>query len=114
LSAVIETAAGSSDPYALGRVIRLPQIDNVRLTDERVGDSAYAGVLEGQDLELIERAGWSTGQGIEVTDLPRPVAGQGQKQMLRIALPWPSPAPHAPVYVWLRGESEPRATRARY
>jgi hypothetical protein len=44
-------------------------------------------------------------------ELPRPAAGEGSKQTLRIAMPWPSPTPKAPLYVWLRGESEGRATR---
>src|ERR1035438_10054518 len=32
-------------------------------------------------------------------------------QTLRIAMPWPSPTPKAPLFVWLRGETEGRATR---
>lgn len=109
----VEAVSGRSDGYKLGRVIRLPRIESFTLTDEKVAGSAYAGILIGQDLELIERAGWDAATGLPVENLPRPVAGGGQRQMLRIALPWPSPAPHAPVYIWLRGESEGRATKAR-
>jgi hypothetical protein len=113
LMSSVEAAQGRSDRHELGRVIRLPRIESFTLTDEKVGDSAYAGILTGQDLELIERAGWDATAGLPVESLPRPVAGGGQRQMLKIALPWPSPAPHAPVYIWLRGESEGRATKAR-
>ncbi len=113
LMSSVEAAPGRSDRHELGRVIRLPRIESFTLTDEKAGDSAYAGILTGQDLELIERAGWDATAGIPVESLPRPVAGEGQRQMLKIALPWPSPAPHAPVYIWLRGESEGRATKAR-
>jgi hypothetical protein len=114
LTAVIETdAAGKSDPQKLGRVVRLPRITGFTLTDEKVGDAAYAGVLAGYDLETIERAGWDAHSGLAVNDLPKPVAGERDRQTLRIPLPWPSPAPHAPVYIWLRGESEGRATRAK-
>lgn len=114
LSATAETeAAGASDPYPLGRVVRLPRIESFALTDEKVGDSAYAGVLTGQDLETIEKAGWDAQAGTAVESLPRPVAGEGHRQTLRIVLPWPAPGPHAPVYIWLRGETEGRATKAK-
>jgi hypothetical protein len=33
-------------------------LDKFTLTDEKVGDSSYAGVLEGRDLYVIERVGW--------------------------------------------------------
>lgn len=113
LMSSVEAAQGRSDPYELGRVIRLPRIESFTLTDEKVGESAYAGILTGQDLDLIERAGWDASSGLPVENLPRPVAGGGQRQTLKIALPWPSPAPHAPVYIWLRGESEGRETKVR-
>jgi hypothetical protein len=95
-------------------VVRLPRISGFTLTDEKIGESAYAGVLTGYDLETIERAGWDSRTGLPVNDLPRPVAGERDRQTLRIPLSWPAPAPHAPVYVWLRGEPEGRATRAKY
>jgi hypothetical protein len=115
LNAVVETeAAGRSDPRALGRVVRLPKITGFTLTDEKVGDAAYMGVIEGYDLEIIERAGWNAQTGLPVAGLPKPVAGERDRQSLRIPLPWPPPSPHAPVYIWLRGQPEGRATRAKY
>jgi len=67
--------------------------------------------LKGFDLETIERAGWDARAGVGVAELPRPVAGEAARQTLRIAVPWPSPSPKAPLYIWLRGESEGRATK---
>lgn len=115
LTAVAETEQeGSSDAYVLGRVVRLPRIESFSLTDEQLGDGVYAGVLKGQDLETIERAGWNAEEGLPVQGLPTPVAGEGHKQTLKIALPWPSPAPRSPLFIWLRGEAEGRQTQARY
>jgi hypothetical protein len=114
LSASVEAETGSSDRRVLGRVVRLPRIEAFEVTDEKAGDGRYFAVLTGQDLELIERTGWDQEHGLSVDGLPKPVAGAGQKQSLRIVMPWPSPAPRSPLFVWLRGESEGRVTKARY
>jgi len=111
---IVTRPEGASDPRELGRVVRLPRIESFTLTDERVGEASYAGVLTGQDLEMIEKVGWDAQAGVVVTALPRAVAGQGRQQTLNVVLPWPAPAPHAPVYIWLRGETEGRATKARF
>lgn len=115
IQAVVENADGvRSAPKALGKVVRLPRLESFQLTDEKVGDSAYAGILKGQDLETIEKVGWDAEHGVAVEGLPVPIAGEGQRQSLKLALPWPSPAPHAPLFLWLRGEQEGRATTIRY
>jgi hypothetical protein len=62
-------------------------------------------------LETVEKTGWDAARGLTVPELPRPIAGEGAKQSLRISMPWPSPTPKSPLFVWLRGESEGRATR---
>jgi len=114
LSLVVSTEAqGRSEPFELGRVVRLPRIEKFEVTDEKVGDLGYAATLEGEELELVERVGWDADYGLAVTDLPVPVAG-GNKQSLRVTVPWPAPRPRAPLYVWLRGETRGRATDARY
>jgi hypothetical protein len=111
LTAILETeSVGKSDPFTLGKVLRLPRIESLSLTDEKASEGFY-GVLKGFDLETIEKTGWQASAGVNVTELPRPVAGEGAKQSLRVAMPWPSPSPKAPLYVWLRGESTGRATR---
>ncbi len=115
LHAVAETPTqGRSDVRALGKVVRLPRIESFTLTEESLGESVYAAIIRGADLETIEKTGWNAEQGLPVTGLPTPVPGDSQKQTLRIAIPWPAPAPRAPLYVWLRGESQGRATRARF
>lgn len=105
---------GKSDPHKLGRVVRLPRIESFELTAERLGEEGYAGLLKGQDLETIEKAGWAENDGLPVRGLPTPIAREGARQLLKIALPWPPPAPRSPVYIWLRGERTGRATEARY
>jgi hypothetical protein len=70
--------------------------------------------LKGSDLDLVERAGWDAQHGLPVDAIPTPVPGEPARQTLRISLPWPAPAPHSPLYVWLRGESEGRKTAITY
>jgi hypothetical protein len=103
-------AIGKSDPFTLGKVVRLPRIESFTMSDEKSPDGFF-GVLKGFDLETIEKTGWDARAGIAVSELPRPIAGEGAKQSLRISMPWPSPTPRAPIYIWLRGETEGRATR---
>ena len=108
---LLSVTVGESEAVPLGRVTRLPTVDSFRLTDESVGSGTYVGVLSGKDLELVGKVGWTATEGIEVPGLPTPV---GSKQSLRVHLPWPSPAPHSPLYIWLRGDAEGRATTIRY
>jgi hypothetical protein len=111
LEAVVETESlGKSDAFALGKVVRLPRIESLSLTDEKSPDGFF-GSLRGFDLETVEKTGWSPQSGVAIPELPRPLAGEGARQALRIAMPWPSPSPKAPLFVWLRGEAEGRATR---
>lgn len=106
--------AGASDPVALGRVIRLPQIDKFSLSGDALGGSLYSGALTGQDLQTIEKTGWSATTGYPVEGIPTPAPGSAGEQTLRIELPWPPPSPGAPVYIWLRGEDQGRKTNATY
>lgn len=111
LAAVLETEdLGKSDPFTLGKVVRLPHIDSFAMTDEKSPDGFY-GVLKGSDLDTIEKTGWDDSTGLAAPELPRPAAGEGSKQTLRIAMPWPSPTPKAPLFIWLRGEEQGRATK---
>ena len=101
---------GHSDPFVLGHVVRIPQLEKFALTSEKVGDSSYAGTLQGRDLDVIEMTGWDAAHGVPVESIPTPVSGDPTQQTLRVVLPWPAPAPHAPLYVWLRGETKGRKT----
>lgn len=114
LLATLETGAGRSEPFELGRVIRLPLIEKFELTNESAGEGSYTGILTGRDLELIGQVGWDASTPQSISALPAPIAGEGAKQSLRVRLPWPSPAPHSPLFVWFRGESEGRSTTVRY
>ena len=82
--------------------------------DERAGGALYVGSLTGRDLQLIEKTGWDARTGYPVIGIPMPLPGTSQDQTLKIQLPWPSPAPRSPLYVWLRGETEGRLAKARY
>jgi hypothetical protein len=115
LSATVETAeTGPSDGWKLGRIARLPKIENFTVTDEKLGDARYAGIMEGEHLESISKVGWDAEHGLPVDTLPVPVAGDSQRQTLRVPIAWPSPSPRAPLYVWLQGEDNGRLTTSRY
>ena len=122
LAAVISTdETGSSDPVVLGRVIRLPRIEKLSLSDDKVGSTLYGGSLTGVDLQMIEKTGWDAKTSYPVQGIPTTVPVQGtpdpnaaQEQTLKIELSWPPPSPHAPIYVWLRGESTGRLTDVKY
>ena len=107
---VRESPEGASDSKPLGRVVRLPRLDQFTVTSEAQGPNIYAGMLRGRDLDLVARTGWDAQHGLPVDAIPTPVPGQPGEQTLRIAVPWPAPAPHAPLYVWLRGEDTGRKT----
>lgn len=113
LTVAIEGDDGRSDPADLGRVVRVPRVTAFRLTDEAAGDGLYYGVITGQDLELIERTGWNEEDGVLVTDLPAAIASDPLNQSLRVKMRWPSPSPRAPLYLWMRGEKQGRATTVR-
>jgi hypothetical protein len=101
--------AGKSEPFTLGHLIRIPQIDSFQMTGEDAGNGLQVGVLTGKNLETIEKAGWDLATGYDVLGLPSPIPGPGQKQTLRIGLP-PQPNPQAVLNVWLRGEQDGRVT----
>jgi hypothetical protein len=111
---VSDPDTGSSAPYNVGRVIQLPRIERFTLTDRSLGRNLYVGILRGQNLQVIQQTGWNARAGYPVQGIPTPVPGIPQEQTLEIELPWPPPSPHAPVYVWLLGETQGRRTSAAY
>jgi hypothetical protein len=113
-AAVTADETGASEPYPLGRVIRLPHIEKFALTDQKKGSDVFLGSLTGQELQVIEKTGWDSQAGYPVQGIPVPAGGDPQNQTLQIELPWPPPSPRAPLYVWLRGETTGRVTEARY
>jgi len=95
-------------------VTRLPQIIKFTLSDQKLGNSLYQGTLTGQDLQMIDKTGWGPDTGYPVQGIPTPVRGNPQEQTLKIEMPWPPPSPGAPIYIWLRGETNGRVTAMRY
>jgi len=114
LQARVTSAEGVSDPYRLGRILRVPRIEQFVMSDQKLSDGSYQGTLTGEDLDLIQQTGWDAQHGLPVQSIPDAVAGDARKQVLKIEMPWPAPAPHAPVFVWLRGEQTGRATGVQY
>jgi hypothetical protein len=111
---VILQPEGRSDAFILGRVVRIPRLDKFTLTSEKVGDSSYAGILEGRDLDVIDKVGWDAQNGVPVGAIAAPIPEDPMRQTLRIVMTWPAPGPHAPLYVWLRGEQTGRRTSVTY
>ena len=107
----LEASAGGSAYEKVGTMISLPAIENFTLSNETAAEAKFKGTLRGQRLEKIARTGWSPDHSEETVDLPTPIE---TAQQLPVIMPWPAPAPHAPLLIWLRGESQPRKTTARY
>ena len=74
----------------------------------------FYGEIRGKNLESIAKAGWNSDTGVAIEAIPTPVAGGGDDQTLKLEVPWPAPAPHSPLYIWLRGEEKGRATTVKW
>jgi hypothetical protein len=110
LQAVIDNQrGGSSRPFTLAHIIRVPQIDSFTPGSTPPQNSAREYHLTGRNLEMIDKLGWDNGSGVDVTGLPVPLPGPGLKQSIQINLP-EAPGAEAPLYVWLRGDNQGRAT----
>jgi hypothetical protein len=107
---VVELEPGGAE-VTVGKAIRRPELTTFTLSSEPAGPGQFWGELAGRGLERIERVGWNAQEGTPISGLP---TGEADRQRLRIAMPWPAPAPHSPLYVWLRGESIGRRTNVRY
>jgi len=115
LTAIVDVEPeGRSDAFTIGRVVRIPRLEQFTLTTEQLDPSTYVGLLKGRDLDVIEKTGWDAHHGLRVDSVPTPVPGEPSVETIRIALPWPAPSPHAPLYLWLRGEGDGRKTAVSY
>jgi hypothetical protein len=109
LQAVIDNGRdGKSQPFDLAKIILMPEIDSFVSTGPGP-DGATTYSITGQSLEMIQRLGWDQANGVDVTNLPNPVPGQGQKQCLSVNLPAVTSNP-ASLYIWLRGDDSGRST----
>jgi hypothetical protein len=113
MATLITPRSGESERRELGTIVRPPKIDSFQITNDKADDTSYFAVLEGLDLETIAKVGWDAQNGTPVESVPVAVSGPGNKESLRVAMPWPAPMPHAPLYVWLRGEERGRLTSAQ-
>ncbi len=117
VAAVDNGKNGSSQPFKLAHIIRIPQIDSLTPGGEQKAISDQATPVPfsigGKNLEMIEKVSWDNTHGIAVSALPAAVPGEGQKQQLSVNLP-PVPAPNSTLYLWLRGDKESRATTVKY
>lgn len=99
---------GESAPHRMGKLVLVPHIDKIELTNAQAGDSMRADVT-GQNLEAIEKIGWTADRGDPVKGLPLPV-GDGQKQRLETMVDAAPDHPDPALFLWLRNESRPRVT----
>lgn len=100
---------GTSQPVTLARILRLPQIETFTLCDATPQNGAREYQITGKNLELIAKLGWDDTNGVDASGLPVPLPGPGLKQSVQLNLPDPAAA-DAPLYVWLWGDKQGRAT----
>ena len=60
----VSAPEGRSEARALGKVIRIPRLEQLTLTNEKTGDSNFAGILKGSGLDIVERVGWDAQSGV--------------------------------------------------
>jgi hypothetical protein len=110
-ASVTNGGEGESAAHRIGTLVLAPHIDALQLTLDSVDSNSWWATLTGKNLETIERIGWTPDRGEPVAGLPLAV-GDGQKQKLQTRID-PPPDPGAPLFLWLRNESKPRATMVR-
>ena len=105
--------AGQSAPFTVAHLIRLPRILSVAPASTTLLVPVPTGLrsfeITGDNLEMIGQLSWDQNLGVDVSAVPAAIPGQGQRQSLLVNLP-DAPTAGAPLYIWLRGETAPRAT----
>lgn len=107
---VANGSEGESEPYQMGRIVRVPKIETFEMSGEDSQTGQITASFTGQSLETIEKIGWNPEQGEMIRGLPLPVPGESQKQALQVRLTAP-PQVGGPLYVWLRGEAKARTIK---
>ena len=107
--------------WLAGLALGETQIAGIALGQRRVVRGGLAGVEEVVMAQARKAALWlETGAAAVDMDSHSAAAyaalrpGDSARQTLRVVLPWPAPGPHAPLYVWLRGENQGRKTAVAY
>lgn len=107
LQALIDNGRnGKSQSFNLAKIILMPQIDALNGPDP---DHPATYTLTGRNLEMIQKVGWDQTTGVDITNLPNPIPGEGQKQSLTVNLPAPQ-SNQGCLFLWLRGDDQARAT----
>jgi len=113
LQVVIDNGrAGSSQPFTLAHIQRLPQIESFTVSAIQPQNGVRRYQLTGVNLEMIQKLGWEEGNPVEVSNLPAPLAGPGLRQSFEIDLPDP-PNPEAVLLVWLRRDTRGRESTVK-
>jgi hypothetical protein len=107
---VANGSEGESDPFQMGRIVRVPKIESFELSGEDSQTGQITANFTGQTLETIEKIGWNPEQGQTISGLPLPLPGESHKQSLQVRLTAP-PQGGGPLYVWLRGEAKARTIK---
>jgi hypothetical protein len=109
LQAVVDNGReGKSRPFTLARIVRLPKIDSFTIVPDERLSGLHQYRLTGENLELIQKVGWTETEPVDVAGLPMPLPGPGLKQALGLGLSDP-PKPGSTLWIWLRGDRDPRA-----
>jgi hypothetical protein len=110
LQAVVDNGrGGKSQPFSLAQILPVPQVDSFTISANAPENGMRQYRLTGTNLELIDKLGWDKTNAVAVSELPAPLPGPGLKQSIGINLPDPAD-PNGNLYVWLRGDKQPRAT----
>jgi hypothetical protein len=100
---------GRSQPFTLAHILRIPKSDSFTVSEDPRPDGLRQYHLTGENLEMIQKIGWTENDPVNVSTLPMPLPGPGLKQSLDFRLPDPSNADPT-LRIWLRGDQEGRAT----
>jgi hypothetical protein len=110
--------SGQSKAFPLVKLIRVPKIDAITAaaasdTQGTASPGSSGFYLEGKGLEMIAKVAWNSAPPAEVTALPAPIPGEGQRQRLAVPLERPT-EPSSALTIWVRGDAEGRPTTLKY
>jgi hypothetical protein len=109
VQAVIDNGReGSSQPFTLAHILRIPKIDSFTVSQDQPHNGLRQYHLTGENLEMIQKLGWTEIDPVDVSSLPMPLPGPGLKQSVEVNLPDP-PKVDCTLWVWLRGDHKGRA-----
>src|SRR5258708_5950728 len=87
LQAVIDNAREASpQPFARADIVRIPKIDSFTVSPDMPRNGVRQYGLTGENLEMIQRIGWTESEPVDVTVLPIPLPRPGLKQSIAVSL----------------------------